>query len=337
MSNDTEIRLIRLLDGSSGLTAQQIADRLGIHRQSVYRVMNRCDELGVAIVRENGRFRLASKDRDFARIQFSLDGQQAHDLVAAVKSVRALTPFAQEALDIVRKTLVGDKLELESVVYYHSYDEINPAVYRTVIGAIRERRALELSYRPTQSGRSQSQHTFDPFRIVFWNGHYYLVGRSRNYAHKPGNGVMHLRLDRIAEAKIAVRIKNGDTIPSVLTFSETHFDPKDYMERFFGTFGGQGEPEEIVLHFPKTVAKAAAEVQRHPSRELQPQPDDSLIYKLRVPISSEIVWWVASWAGVRVLAPEHLREKVREHCLEVARLNSPDAATTVMQAEFEEV
>lgn len=76
-----------------------------------------------------------------------------------------------------------------------------------------------------------------------------------------------------------------------------------------------------MLHFQAHNAKSAAEVQRRPSREISPQDDGSLIYKLTVPISEELVWWVASWKGLRVIAPEHPREKVRKHCLELAYLN----------------
>lgn len=321
MTNENDIRLIQRLEGGTALSAQELANYLGISRTSVYRVIQRCENRGYNIVREHGRFRLASRDRDAGCFEFSLSAQQAHDLVAAVESVLRLTPYAAEALEVLRKTLIGSKLVRPSAVYYHSYDEIDPGVYQRVVAAIEQRKVLELTYKPTNVKRSLSQHTFEPYRIIFWNGHYYLVGRSRTFSHKPGGGLMHLRLDRILEAKVALAWREGQKVPDTLTFPEPDFDPQAYVERSFGTFGGDGEPEEVVLHFPAHNAKAAAEVQRHPSRELLPQDDGSLIYKLTVPVTEELVWWAASWKGLRVLAPDHLREKVRRHCLELAYLN----------------
>jgi len=321
MTNENDLRLIQHLEGSPGLSAKQLSEYLGISRASVYRVIQRVENRGYNIIQENKKFRLASRDRDMLRYEFSLNAQQAHDLVAAVESIRRPTPYAHEALEVLRITLLGSKLQRTSAVYYHSYDQINPKIYQRLVEAIQDQKTLELNYKPTNLKRNLSQHTFDPYRIIFWNGHYYLAGRSRTYSDKPGGGIMHLRLDRITEARVAVEYQEGQKVPDTLTFPKPDFDPQAYVERSFGTFGGEGQPEEIVLHFQSHNAKAAAEVQRHPSRELLSQDDGSLIYKLNVPVSDDLVWWVAGWAGVRVLAPDHLREKLRRHCLELAYLN----------------
>jgi predicted DNA-binding transcriptional regulator YafY len=318
---DNKLELIKLLREQPGLTAAQIGERLGIHYRSVYRVVENCLQIGYSIVHENGCFHLRSKDRDHARIEFTLTGQQAHDLVAAAKSVRVLTPHAQEALETIRDHLVGSNLERESAVYYHSYDRIDPSIYRALVSATQSRQALDLVYLPAREGRDSTEHVFDPYKIIFWNGHYYLVGCSRAYSHKPSGGVMHLRLDRIGEARVAMRTPEGKSYKEPLTFPKPDFDPQAYVEQSFGPFGGQGEPVDIALRFPSESAKAAAEVQRHPSRVLEWQTDGSLIYRLSVPTSQEIVWWIASWVGARVLEPESLREQVRAHALEVARAN----------------
>ena len=101
--------------------------------------------------------------------------------------------------------------------------------------------------------------------------HYYLVGKSHAYAHKPSKGLMNLRLDRITDIHVAVIKKKrngGKEFPEPIPFKYPTFNPQKYVEGVFGTFGGKQAPVEITLYFPAKVAKAVAEVDRHPSKRL---------------------------------------------------------------------
>ena len=323
--DNNKVRLVKLLRDKPNLSAKEIGSELEINWRSVYRIVDRCVEDGYFIVHENDKFRLSSRDRDEALYDFTLTGMQAHDLVAAAENIGVLTPHALEALQEIRENLKTSSLEKGSEVYYHSYDEISPDTYTTLVSAIRSHKALRLIYLPAREGREATEHVFNPYKIIFWNGHYYLTGCSRAYAHKPSGGVMHLRLDRIGECKVATETRtakqSGEEYEQSLTFTKVNFDARDYVERVFGTFGGKQAPVDIALHFPPQVAKAAAEVERHPSKTLEWLDDGSVIYRITVPLNPEIVWWVASWSGVRVLEPAELREQVYQHALEVAKAN----------------
>lgn len=325
----TKIELIKLLRESPNLSAQQIALALGMHYRSVYRVIETCIEDGYSIIHENKRFRLRNQDRDQVIIDFSLTAQQAHDLVVASKGIKTLTPHAEEALEQIKVHLAGSNLDQEAGVYYHSYDKIDAEIYRIALSGIRHRKALNITYEPKREGVEAKKHIFDPYKVIFWNGHYYLVGCSRAYAHKPSKGIMHLRLDRISKINIAIEVKTsketGNEYQQSLTFSKSNFVPKAYVEGVFGTFGGKQEAVNISVYFPAKVAQAAADVDRHPSKKLEWQADGSLLYHLTVPLSPEIVWWVSSWSGAQVIQPLELREQVYTHALEIARLNAPDS------------
>lgn len=312
--------LIQLLRHRSDLTAEAIATHIGMHKNSIYRLVNSCIEDGYFIIHENGKFRLSNEDRERSLFDVSLTWQQAHDLVTAVEGIHTLTPHAQSAIEEVSLYLKNANLASPSAVYHHSYDQIDANIYSAVARGITQRHALELTYQPAQKDRPASQHTFDPFKIIFWNGHYYLVGRSRKYVHKPSGGIMHLRLDRIVSAVVAM--EKDSKPPKKLTFAAPDFDPQAYVEKFFGTFGGQADPEVMTLRFQPDNAKAAASVYKHTSRELSWEEDGSLLYTLTVPITDEVVWWIASWNGVEVLEPAHLRKRVYEHCLEIAKRNA---------------
>ena len=75
---------------------------------------------------------------------------------------------------------------------------------------------------------------------------------------------------------------------------------------------------------------------RHPSKTLEWLDDGSVIYRMTVPLNLEIVWWVASWKGVKVLEPDSLREQVREHALEIVRTNSSYGVTSQGYLDEEE-
>jgi predicted DNA-binding transcriptional regulator YafY len=321
-NKDSSSDIYKLLaEYPKGLSAKEIADRLGMARTSVYVPLDKLKKLGKIVQAEDGRFRLPNKDRDFSSYQLTLSKQQAHDLAVAVESVKVLTPHAQQALEQLQSTLHRQNITRQPAVFCHSYDEIDPLIYERIVVAIDSGHTLFIRYDP--SATTPSEHTFEPYRILFWNGHYYLVGVSTKYRHKPSGGKMHLRLDRM----IAVRDALDENGYSALTFAQpVDFDPQAYIEQYFGTFGGDGEQEEVILRFPADVAKAAADVKRHPSRVLHWQDDSSLHYHMTIAISQEVARWVASWAGVRVLAPDHLRQQVREHCQALAKANEDEEA-----------
>ena len=88
--------------------------------------------------------------------EFSLTGQQAHDLIAAANSIHTLTPYAQKAVNVIKERLSSKHLYEEPVVYYHSYDQIDTNVYKTIVEAIKSRNSLNLSYLPARKESQQA-------------------------------------------------------------------------------------------------------------------------------------------------------------------------------------
>ena len=71
----------------------------------------------------------------------------------------------------------------------------------------------------------------------------------------------------------------------------------------------------VVLRFAPDVAARAAETRWHPSQEVEPGPDGSLVWQARISGLREVRSWILGWgAGVEVLEPAELRDWVRtEH------------------------
>lgn len=69
----------------------------------------------------------------------------------------------------------------------------------------------------------------------------------------------------------------------------------------------------VRLYVSPAKAHAVARTIRHPSQVCEAQPDGSLFCTLTVPLSPDLVRWVANFeGGVRVLEPPALRQQVLE-------------------------
>ena len=81
------------------------------------------------------------------------------------------------------------------------------------------------------------------------------------------------------------------------------------------------EPVQVVIRFSVAVAKRAAETRWHPSQELEPQADGSLIWRGRVAGLREIRIWILGWgADAEVLEPAALRDEVAAEFRKAAAL-----------------
>jgi proteasome accessory factor B len=90
------------------------------------------------------------------------------------------------------------------------------------------------------------------------------------------------------------------------------------------------EPVAVVIRFSPAVAKRAAETRWHPSQELEPQPDGSLLWRGLVSGMREIRIWILGWgADAEVLEPAELRAEIAAEFARAAAAYEPDAGPGV--------
>jgi len=81
-------------------------------------------------------------------------------------------------------------------------------------------------------------------------------------------------------------------------------------ERSFGVF--QEKPFEVVWRFAKEVAEEAKEFLFHPTQQLQPQKDGSLIVRFKADGTLEMSWHLYTWGdAVKVLEPKDFWSSVK--------------------------
>jgi predicted DNA-binding transcriptional regulator YafY len=83
------------------------------------------------------------------------------------------------------------------------------------------------------------------------------------------------------------------------------------MKPSFGVF--HGKPTPVRIWFASDIADYIREKVWHSSQRIESQNDGSVIFELEVAGTEEIKSWVLKWgAKARVLAPDTLREEIRQ-------------------------
>ena len=142
-------------------------------------------------------------------------------------------------------------------------------------------------------------------------------------------GKLREMIDRISEAAIRkkivaivyygmddVRIFALNRIKAIHQTDETFEMPKDFniddfMKSSFGVF--QGELVKVRIWFAADTAEYIREKNWHETQRIETLKDGSIIFEAVVAGTKEIEFWVLKWgAKARVLAPESLRDQIRE-------------------------
>ncbi|MBI3962644.1 MAG: WYL domain-containing protein [Deinococcus sp.] len=308
-------RLIELLrDSPRGHTVVTLAQELGVPLQTVYRYLADLRDLGITLESdEQHRYRLGSDS-----VHPSLSNEEVVALVTAVQAVANLTPTARRALEKLGSIQRGSLYD--PYLHFHTFDQVDEQVFHTLHRAAREKRTVEFDYTPAFKERGTVRHRFDPYGIVHRDGHYYLVGHNHR-----ADKVLWLRLDQIHHVRL-----------STTRFRRPAFDLAEHASHSFGSID-QGEPVDVTVWFSKVKARAIARTKRHESQWVEQQPDGSLLYHLRVPVTADLVWWVVGYGGhARVVEPAELRELVIGHARAVLGVYQQDSQKGEKAAEYDE-
>lgn len=286
-----------------GATARQIADHLGIARESAYRLLNKAGERGYPLNKEGHLYRLPSADRPEKSRSVALTPSEIRLLAQSLAAPARRSPGLRRVLGKLKAAqddTAQRHFHARPFLYVAHQDDWEDGLLDQLEDACRTRHTLDVTYQ-NAAGELERFH-FDPYGVLVRRDHFYLVGHSHAPQHTRLE-VIKLRLDAIQHAP-----KTRET------FAEPSFDLAAYAQQDFGVFSSGGEPALVRLHVAPAKAHAVARTRRHPSQVCEWQPDGSLICTLTVPLSPDLVWWVANYGGgMRVLEPPALRQQVLEH------------------------
>lgn len=299
-----------LISSRMGKTAAELAEELECNPRTIYRDLEALQVAGFPIY----------TDRMEGRNLWSLLDTVRHEIPIpfSLTELMALY-FSRDMLKVFKDTVFYDSLEslfqkikttippeskkylknVEQILHvglkpYKEYSKFKEIINR-VNEATQKKKSINIVYY-TMSRKKESKRKVDPYRIWFFNGTFYLIGK----CHLRGE-VRIFALDRI---KILHLTKDSFVIPE-------DFNLDDFMRPSFGVF--QGEPIKVKIWFHPDVAGYIKEKIWHESQEIHPQDDGSIIFEAEVAGTDEIKFWAMSWGSkAEVLEPESLRDEIRE-------------------------
>jgi len=299
-----------LISSRMGKTAAELAEELECNPRTIYRDLEALQVAGFPIY----------TDRIKGKNLWSLLDTVRHEIPIPFSLMELMALyFSRDMLKVFKDTVFYDSLEslfqkikttippeskkylknIEQILHvglkpYKEYSKFKEIINR-VNEATQKKKSIDIVYY-TMSRKKKSKRKVDPYRIWFFNGTFYLIGK----CHLRGE-VRIFALDRI---KILHLTKDSFVIPE-------DFNLDDFMRPSFGVF--QGEPIKVKIWFHTDVAGYIKEKIWHESQEIHLQDDGSIIFEAEVAGTDEIKFWIMSWGSkAEVLEPESLRDEIHE-------------------------
>jgi predicted DNA-binding transcriptional regulator YafY len=310
------LRIAMLLnDHPDGMSAQDLADRIGVSKRTVYRDLLSMDsDAGLPIWQDAGKFGLergaflpplaltlheATTLFLAARLLAKVSDEHDTELIGAfVKLAQVLPPVLAE--------------HIEATVDVFSRIPPNPrftTVFRVLAEGWAKQRVVQIEYDAGvyDSTKPARQAKVQPLAIepsALTHALYLLAWDEGRKARRT------FKVERILSASLTPQ-----------TFEPVEgYSAAAELARAWDVIADE-ELIDVVIRFSPDVAKRAAETRWHPSQETEDQPDGSMVWRATVAGMREIRIWIMGWgADAEVLEPSQLRADVATELARAAAL-----------------
>ena len=301
-----------------GLTAHQVAERIGMNVRTVYRDLRALEsEVGVTLWQDGNRFG-AERSSFLPPLKLTL-----HEAVTIYLSTRLMQRFQDHRDDHVVEAFNKLASILPPPLAQHVHatvawinerprDDTRAQIFDLVATGWAEGRKVRIRY-PSSSLNGGSQQAQERVVAPYFiepnpGGHSrYVIG------HDSASGQLRtFKVERIEHAELTA--ETFDIPPD--------FDAADRLRQAWGI--SDEEAVHVCLRFvDSAAAKRVMETNWHPSQHLETQPDGSLVLTLDVGGLLEITPWLLSWgAAVEVLEPPALRDSIARIARDMLSLNT---------------
>ncbi len=283
-----------------------LADQVGVSKRTVYRDINAMDfSAGLPIWNDGGKYGLEG-DAFLPPLALTL-----HEATTLFLAARMLAKTSDEHDTELIGAFVKLAQILPPVLAEHIRDTVDTfatatepnetftRVFRVLAEAWAQRRVVEIEYDagvydPSKGSRRTRVHplAIEPSALTHA---LYLMGWDES---RKANRTF--KVERILSASLT---------PETFDAPEGAATARELL-RAWDVIADE-DPVDVVIRFSPSVAKRAAETRWHPSQELEPQDDGSLIWRGRVAGLREIKIWILGWGSdAEVLEPAELRSDV---------------------------
>lgn len=211
-----------------------------------------------------------------------------------------------EAYDMLRALNLGESLSGQ--VLFEKRRPKGTEHFYGLLHAIKNHRLTSFTYEKYWEGIF-TRRVLAPYALKEFKGRWYVVG-----IEEGSNSLKTFGLDRISELEIVGRFQPLQGI-----------DVEDFFKDSFGIFVGDGQAEEIVLSFPKTQAPYIKSYPFHASQRVLIDNDEEFRIALYVkPTYDFIMELMAHHGTLKVVAPDHLRERITTAAEQIKQLYAAD-------------
>ena len=303
---DTRTSRLRQLEellaaAPQGLTAIEIAERLGVDRRTAYRDLDFLSTQDVPLWQDEGRFGL-NRTRYLATVRLSFHEALALVLAGLLlsrtideRNVHVIAALRRLAT-VMPNTLTPHLERAANRVQGRSAGEPQVSVLEVIAEGWATGHKVRVQYRSPRSGEVRSR-VIAPYMLEPTAVGIYVIGHD-DWAHD----IRTFKLERLEHAEI---LDEPYGVPA-------DFDPEAYLATSWGIMTSQ-EMFDVVLRFSPAVVSRVRERCWHPTQTVDLLPDGGCIFRVQVSEPLEMQPWIRSWgAQVEVLAPDWLRERVAD-------------------------
>lgn len=302
-------RLVQALQAGRAVTVEELAQKIGVSRRTVFRDMGILSRAGLPY-----EFDRLTKKYSASKMALLPPVNLTHgEAMALLLAMRML----------VKRTVVPDQpeaasaaMKLESMLPDPILDFVGPLLERTEIrptplsdassisqmlpilqSALSRRTKLRVRY-DSYKERAVIETTLHPYRVAFIHRGWYLIAYSE-------------------EAKCVQTFKVERFLQLRAMQARYRLDPTFNLDDYFGNawLMIRDEPRcHVRLRFSPEVAANVDEIRWHKTQQTRFEPDGTLIFEVDVDGLREISWWILGYgASVEVLEPVELRRMIADH------------------------
>lgn len=314
--------LLRNSDENHPVCVAQLIAELDSHgisaeRKSIYDDIESLREFGLDVIqtgtgKSNGYY-VASREFELPELKLLVDSVQSSKFITYKKTMTLIKKIENlasvyEAQLLSRQVYVKNRIKTMNESIYYNVDEIHRG-----IAANRKIRFHYFEYTVQKERRFRKDgawYVMSPYALSWDDENYYLVG----FDSEAGI-IKHFRVDKMTDIDTTDEVRDGQEIYAAL-------DMGVYARKTFGMF--TGEELSVQLRFENDLVGAVID---RLGRDVMLIPDGNLHFTVRtdVIVSPQFFAWVLGFGSkARILGPESVVEKMREHIKQVAALYEED-------------
>lgn len=313
-------RTIEMLARPNGATPREVSDALGFDRHTFYSMLKTLDAINIPYDKKSDIDGPTNSMRYFVREEFlSSAGPKLlrmspseffvlkyllrKDSLLKDSSMSSVVESLQQKL--ARLTFSDTKGSAPAIYvtdnHRRHYDSVRQEIFSRIIEAIEKRTVINVTYTSAPdmyNKRETKSYELEPYTFLDHNGAFYVLAKKPEYEE-----VRTFSLDRFSAVELMTG-KYFDLPPN--------FSPAKYLEGAFGIYNG-GESVRVKLRFVWHTWTAIADRTWGIDQKFERCEDGSFLLEFTSTEGFELVSWILSFGdGVEVLAPESLRNDIRD-------------------------